>query len=78
MRVASTPEEVERTFDRRAIRSSVLELKRDCAEKGIWVALSDAMIRVEQEGLWIGYGLSGDEKKRGRRDVCNVSKMRVR
>lgn len=47
MRVASTPEEVERTFERRVRRASVVDVKREGALKGSWVALSgdpDAII----------------------------------
>lgn len=43
-RVESTPEDVERTFERRVIHSSVLELKRGGIETGSWVVLSEAII----------------------------------
>ena len=44
VRVASTPEEVERTLLRRVMRASVEDAKRVCAEKGSWVALSDDIV----------------------------------
>lgn len=42
--MASTPDEVERTFESRAMRASVVEVKRECAKKGSWVALSEAIV----------------------------------
>lgn len=44
MRVASTPVDVERTFERRAMRASVLGFMSEWAVKGSWVALSEAMV----------------------------------
>lgn len=55
MRVASTPVEVERTFERWVMFVSVLELKREgWVVKGSWVALSEDMVVVDGADCGLG------------------------